>query len=191
MNKKVRDSASNKNLNKSIVLLTAAMSVFFFAFVFNSPLVMALDAAGEIYRDKNNFFSFRQPADWLKKEITEDTLSHINFTSPDGRANFAVIGQFGDGDLNDLFFRKKEYMEDFNRRFPGSKFSLDWDELAGRQVIKTYLEIPGVLKQVGYYFYDQGIVFDLVYGAGDAEDFQKYEQTALDAFVSVRRQKPG
>ena len=171
------------------ILFIAGALMLFFNFA-NSLAVMVQDEAPGIYKDKNNFFTFSPPAGWLKEEISGDTVSQVNFTSPDGKAGLAIIAALDEGDLNDLFSLKNVYIKDYQRRFPKGKFSLAWDILAERKAIKINFELPRVIKQEQYFFYDQGVRFDLVYGVVNAADFKKYNQLALDAFVTVERQKP-
>jgi len=176
-------------VSKQTILFIAGILILFSAVFFIFPLAQAEDSSLNIYKDKNNYFTFCPPADWKKEEIVNDTVSQVNFTSPDGKAALGVIAGFNDGDLNNLFFQKKEYIKDYRRRFPKGKFSLSWATLNGRNVVKIGFEIPQVIKQEQYFFYDQGIRFDLVYGVGDSADFEKYNQLALDAFSTVQRQK--
>ena len=174
---------------KHKILFIAGIPIFLFAFLFNLTISLAQDEAIEVYKDKKNYFSFNPPPGWIKEEIVNDTMVQVSFSSPDGKAALGVIAELNDGDLNDLFLQKKEYIKDYRRRFPRGKFSLFWDSLGKRKVVKINFEIPQVIKQEQYFFYDQGIRFDLVYGVGNSADFEKYNQLVLDAFATVQRQK--
>ncbi len=101
-----------------------------------------------------------------------------------------MIAQLNEGEPNELFAQKKEYVKGFQQRLPKGNFNLAWDKLGERKVIKVNFEIPKVIKQEQYFFYDQGVRFDLVYGVANAADFKSYKQAALDAFVTIQRQKP-
>ncbi|MFH0918309.1 MAG: hypothetical protein V1830_04160 [Candidatus Omnitrophota bacterium] len=164
--------------------------IIFFAIFLNCAISLAQDKVLEIYKDKNNYFTFSPPAGWVKEEIVSDTVSQVNFTSPDGKAGLGIIAQLNERELNDLFSQKKEYIKDYQRRFPRGKFSLSWATLGKYKIVKINFELLRVIKQEQYFFYDQGVRFDLVYGVANFADFEKYKQVALDAFVTVQRQKP-
>jgi hypothetical protein len=174
---------------KNKKLFITGISIFIFASFLNFTAALAQEKGAEVYKDKNNYFSFNPPADWTKEEIAADTVSQVNFHSPDGKAGLGIIAQLDDGDLNNLFSQKKDYIKDFRKRFPKGKFSVSWETLGGRKVVKVNFAIPQLIKQEQYFFYDQGVCFDLVYGVGSPVDFEKNNQLALDAFATIQRQK--
>jgi hypothetical protein len=170
-------------------ILIFGVPVLLFVLFFSYGLSWAQDKAPEFYKDRNNFFTFGPPADWAKEEIAGDTVSQVNFKSPDGKAGMGVIAQLDEGELNGLFSQKKDYIKEFKRRFPKGRFVLSWDTLGERKVVKVDFEIPKLIKQEQYFFFDQGVRFDLVYGVANAGDFERYKKTALDALVTIQRQK--
>jgi hypothetical protein len=175
---------------KSKILFFIGIPILLFAILFNCAISFAKDQpAPEVYKDKNNFFVFIPPMGWVKDEVTTDTSSHVNFNSPDGMAGLGIIAQYDGSELNALFVDKKDYIKEFKRRFPRGKFSFAWDTLGERKVVKVTFEIPKAIKQEQYFFFDQGVRFDLVYGVSNAADYGKYEQAALDAFGTIQRQK--
>jgi hypothetical protein len=189
MNIKLELKSKRFNLGNNRTLLIGGAFILLFTMFSNFPISLAQDTALGIYKDKKNYFTFSPPADWNQEEIVNDTVSQVNFRSPDGKVALGVIAELNEGDLNDLFFQKKNYVKDFQRRFPKGKFSASWATLGNRKVIRVVFEMPQVVKQEQYFFYDQGIRFDLVYGVADPTDFKKYHQLALDAFATVQRSK--
>ena len=101
-----------------------------------------------------------------------------------------IIAQLDEGDANGLFSQKKDYIKEFKHRFPKGKFSVSWDTLGVRKVIKLNFEIPQLIKQEQYFFFDQGVRFDLVYGVANAAEFEKCHKIALDSFGTIERQSP-
>lgn len=162
---------------------------YFFAPAIAQAIMIQEDTSG-IYRDKNDFFSCQVPQEWIKQEASQDTVSEVRFTSPDGKAGLAIFAQLDDRELNQLFFDKKAYIKNYQQFFPQGEFSLDWDTLGERAVVRIILDLPSKVKQEQYFFYDQGVRFDLIYGVANREDFNKYRPRALDIFQTVRRQAP-
>jgi len=169
--------------------LIAGIQALLFTFFSNFAIAEVQNSAVDIYKDKNVHFTFSPPAGWVKAEMATDMASQVNFRSPDKKAGLGVIAQLDAGDIESLFLKKKDYIKDFKARFPKGKFSLVWDTLGERKVIKINFEIPGMIKQEQYFFYDQGIRFDLVYGVINFADFKKYNQSALDAFGMIQPQE--
>ena len=165
------------------------VSILFSVFFFICPLSQARDTPLDIYKDKNNYFTFRPPPDWKKEEIITKIASHVNFRSTDGKATLGILAELNGGDLNELFSRKEGSLRNYRLRYPEGKFVLSRVTLSGRNVVKMDFEIPRVAKQEYYFFYDNGMRFDLVYGVADPADFEKYRQVALDAFSTIQPQE--
>lgn len=170
------------------ILLIAGIQVLLFTFS-NFSIAEVQNAAVDIYKDKKLHFTFSTPAGWVQEGVVAGTVSQVNFRSPDGKAGLSVVAQLNKGELDELFAQKKDYVKDFQRRFPKGKFVLSWGTLGERKVIKINFEIPSMIKQEQYFFFDQGVRFDLVYGVVNAADFGKNRQAALDAFGTIQRQK--
>jgi hypothetical protein len=182
-----------KNKRKNIILLIAGIAGLISACLFNPAITLAevvQEDPAALYQDKNQFFTFSPPQGWIKEEFFEDTSSQARFTSADGKVALAVIASLNEGELNELFADKKIYIKDYQKRFPQGKFSLDWDTLGERQIVKIGFQIPRMIKQEQYFFFDQGVRFDLIYGVKNPADFKKYKQTARDAFMTVKRLGP-
>ena len=174
---------------KHKILFLSGIFIFLLMIFLNFHISLAQEKVLEVYRDKKNYFTVTPPAGWTKEEIVTDTVSQVNFRSPDGKAGLGIIAQHDGGEINNLFSQKKDYVKEFQRRFPKGKFSLSWDTLGQYKVILVNFEIPQLIKQKQYFFFDQGIRFDLVYGVGNFADFEKYNQIALSAFATVQGPK--
>jgi hypothetical protein len=176
-------------LSKQTTLFIAGILILLSAFFFIFPLSQAQDSSLDIYKDKNNYFTFRPPPDWKQEEIISKIVSRVNFRSPDGKATLGILAELNGGDLNYLFFQKEDFIKDYQLRYPEGKFVLSRVTLSGRNVVKIDFEIPRVAKQEYYFFYEKGMSFDLVYGVEDPDDFEKYRQVALDAFSTIQPQE--
>lgn len=176
-------------MSRPAILFIIGIPILFSALLFNLLLAQAQDLSLDIYKDKNNYFTFRPPLAWKKEEIITEILSQVNFHSPDGKASLGIFAELNGGSLNELFFQKKGFIKDYQQRYPKGKFVLSWAILNGRNVVKIDFEIPRVVKQAHYFFYDLGIRFDLVYGVENPGDFEKYSQVVLDAFSTIQPQE--
>jgi hypothetical protein len=193
MGERMKLKSRKSNLGKNRAVLICGTAVLLSVIFFNPAISLAQEAqenAAAVYQDKNNFFTFNPPAGWIKEEVSQDTASEARFTSPDGKVALAIIAGLNEGELNEFFEDKKIYIKDYQKRFPQGKFSLDFDTLGERQVVRIGFQVPRMIKQEQYFFFDQGVRFDLVYGVKDPADFKKYKQTALDAFITVKRMSP-
>ncbi len=148
--------------------------------------VQAQDVPPTIYSDRNNYYTFQPPAGWKKREVFAETVSRVIFHSPDGKASLGILAELNGANLNELFFEKKSFIKDYQRRYPKGRFALSLVVLGVRNVAKVNFEIPRVVKQEQYFFYERGIRFDLIYGVEDPADFEKYYQVALDAFSTIQ-----
>jgi len=148
----------------------------------------AEDSSDNIYKDSNGYFTFKPPPDWKKEEILSRFGSQVNFRSPGGKATLGIIAGLDGGNLNELFIAKKGVAKDYQKRYPAGKFMASRDTLGGREVVRLDFEIPRVSKQEQYFFYYNGIRFDLIYGVADPADFQNYRQVALNAFSTIQPQ---
>jgi hypothetical protein len=176
-------------LSKQTILFIAGILILFSALFFIFPLSQARDFSPDIYKDINNYFTFKPPPDWKEDEIITKMVSQVSFRSPDGKATLGILAELNGGDLNELFFQKESFIKDCQLLYPEGKFVLSRATLSGRNVVKIDFEIPRVAKQEYYFFYDKGMRFDLVYGVADPADFEKYRQVALDAFSTIQPQE--
>ena len=168
--------------NKSFI---AGLIIFACVFFAMPSFSQVQDSSKGVYKDTKNYFTFRPPEDWKKEETITRIVSQVAFRSPDGKATLGIIAEPNGGNLNELFFQKQGLIKDYQLRYPEGKFVLSRATLAGRNVIKMDFEIPRVVKQEYYFFYEMGMRFDLVYGVANPANFGKYRQVALDALSTI------
>jgi hypothetical protein len=167
--------------------LISSLFVFFSAAltIFSSFTVAAIDT----YRDKNGYFTMVPPQGWKIEESSTEDRSKVLFRSPDGKAAIGIIAVLDNDNIGNLLLTKAEYVEDHKQRFPSGRFALSQETLCDFSVIKVEYEMPTILKEEFYYFFSDGVRFDVTYGVPDASDFETYKSVARDALCSLKPQR--
>lgn len=167
----------------SVILLLAVICV--------SCFLPARASAGEdtagsgAYNDLNGYFSFTPPAEWIKQELSQGYRSEVIFKSPDDAAVIVILAELDDGDLGSLFLMKKDLIRGHRQRYPEGTFEANMTRLGKFEAVGMDYEIPELSKKEFYFFYFDGIRFDLTYSVSNAADFARYRDTALNSFLSI------
>lgn len=172
-----------KTMKRSIYSLSFFLSL--------SMLIAPFFSAGALdtYQDRNGYFTIIVPQDWKIEDSSTEDRSKVLFRSPDGKATMGVIAVLDSDNLGNLSLTKKEFVKDHAQRFPEGRFALSQETMCGFAILKVEYEIPKIAKEEFYYFFSDGVRFDLTYGTGNTEDFETYKSVALDAFCTLKIQQ--
>ena len=140
----------------------------------------------DVYKDKKGYFTFVPPQGWGVEESSTLFASRVQCRPQDGDAVIGIIALPDNDSLGNLFAIKKEFIEDHKRRFPQGKFVLSKTTFDGFEALRIDFEIPEIIKEEFYFFFAEGMRFDLMYGARDSADFEKYRPAALGSLASLK-----
>lgn len=141
------------------------------------------------YEDNNSYFSIMPPVGWRATDLSAGYRSSVKFSSPDDNASILLVAELDDYDLGMLYSSKKEYVEDQKKRFPEGDFLLSRVTLAGFPALKIDYRLLDALRGEVYYFYFDGLRFDLAYSGRSNRDFDYYHTEALAALTSIKPKK--
>lgn len=170
--------------------LIRIISLFCICFVYFYNPSFSIASEAPIYRDENDYFTFVPPSDWKIEEFSAEYRSRVQCTmqTPEGTVTIAIIAELDNDNLGNLYFLKKEFVDDHKRRFPEGTFVLSKNKLCDFTVLRIEFEISKVVKEELYFFFVDGVRFDLSYGASETSDFIKYKKTALEVLCSIKPQ---
>jgi hypothetical protein len=156
--------------------------VIFYALIFS----FASAQNGEAYNDKNGYFSFVPPEGWLLQDLSKEYQSKAIFVSSDGAAMIILMAGLDDDNLGSLFLLKKDLAQELQQQHPDGTFDVNKSAICGFTAVSMDFEIPNVAKKEFYFFYFDGVRFDLTYSVAKEEDFQKYRNIAIESFSTFK-----
>jgi hypothetical protein len=173
-------------LKRRTFIIGTPLTVICFTYLLLSPSTFAKNSnKAALYEDKNGYFAFTPPKGWEMQDFSRIDSSHVIFASPDNAAMIMVLAEPDKYDLESLFFLKKRWVKEHNVDYPNGLFAVKKTAICGFEAVKVDYDIPGIMKKELYFFYFDGVRYDLTYSVRRTEDFAKFRSIALESFSSL------
>lgn len=143
------------------------------------------------YADKFGYFSLTPPKGWAQRDYPGETRGRVRFTAPGEKATMGLIVrpmEAGEETRTKLLVEKKRLVEKMRQKRPEGKYSLEETIICGHQCVKVNVEYPELIQE-NYLFTEKGLHVNFGYGAADRGSLEKYRQTAVDSFCTIKLKK--
>ena len=149
----------------------------------------ASQAAPKTYVDPHGFFSFTPPPGWTEKDYPGASVGRVRFTAPDRQATMSIIVMPAppqEATFDKLLAAKQAVVAKMRQEKPQGKFTLQEDKICQFRCVRLDTVFPGHLVMENYLLVEQGLSVSLGYTAKNRENLDKYRQTALSSFCTIK-----
>jgi hypothetical protein len=146
-------------------------------------------ATPKTFTDKLGFFSFTPPEGWVEKDYPGEKVGRVRFTAPDNKATLSIIVGAASAQaitLEQLLADRKMLVEKLRREKPERRYHVSAGTICRFKCVRFDVEIPGQLIQENYLLMEKGLNISFGYTAANQAGLEKYRQTAINSFCTIK-----
>lgn len=140
----------------------------------------------ETYVDPLGYYTCVPPHGWSILNLSQEYRSNIVMQDTEESAKIVIFAELDNSDLQLIYELKRDWVKELKKIYPEGIFAVETTMLNKIPAISLTYEIPRETKKQFYYFYYDGVLYNLVYSSKSIEIFEKFKPLADATIGSLK-----